>query len=683
MARDIKLQIGGNITKVQAALAELKRSGKDAAGSLDRDFKGLSGGSERLIGSFKLLSGVLGGLSLASVAKDVFNTSREFQTLRASLTTATGSVEAAGSAFADLQGFAASTPYQLQEVVTAFIKLKNLGLDPSQDALRSYGNTASSMGKSLDQMIEAVADAATGEFERLKEFGIKARQQGDQVTLTFRGVKTTIGNNSQEITAYLQKLGDTEFAGGMERQMKTLDGQVSNLKDSWDALMNAIGEAGAAGGSASVISQLTNEVQRLGAAVALFGAYKEGKIGFFEWMTSGPDDAARLVKELKDVDGTLEQLKQKVADLQSDKAGNFWWSAADEERLQAAKNQLEWYKLELGDIARLKGAAMSNSLEGRDKDLTYYEPTAAQIARGQAQGPRPLATAPSPKSVSPTEWAGPFGPRQTANAQLAADLGERLQALREALMTEEEAIESSYQKRLATIAQLRQSDLASKDDLDQLEIKAAEEKDKKLTEIAQRGNEERMRSAVSAANVIAGSTAQLFGTLAASQDQSSREGFKKYKEFSKAQAGISTALAVLNAMSTVQPWYAAVAASIVAGAMGAVQIAKIDSMEYQGARAAGGRTRGGETYLVGERGPELLTMGEDGFITPNDQIQGGGAMQQKIDVTNVFNISTGVNAVFQAEFYRMLPVIKQQSVQAVQEAMNRGGSMSRAVRRRS
>ena len=35
------------------------------------------------------------------------------------------------------------------------------------------------MGKSLNQMIEAVADATTGEFERLKEFGIKARTHGE------------------------------------------------------------------------------------------------------------------------------------------------------------------------------------------------------------------------------------------------------------------------------------------------------------------------------------------------------------------------------------------------------------------------------------------------------------------------------------------------------------------------
>jgi uncharacterized membrane protein YqgA involved in biofilm formation len=47
------------------------------------------------------------------------------------------------------------------QFINAFIKLKALGLQPSKEALTSYGNTATAMGKSLDQMIEAVADAST------------------------------------------------------------------------------------------------------------------------------------------------------------------------------------------------------------------------------------------------------------------------------------------------------------------------------------------------------------------------------------------------------------------------------------------------------------------------------------------------------------------------------------------
>lgn len=44
-------------------------------------------------------------------------------------------------------------------------------------------------------------------------------------------------------------------------------------------------------------------------------------------------------------------------------------------------------------------------------------------------------------------------------------------------------------------------------------------------------------------------------------------------------------------------------------------------------KASGGYVYPGSTYLVGEKGPELLTMGGGGYITPNDRIGGGGNVQ--------------------------------------------------------
>jgi len=153
-----------------------------------------------------------------------------------------GNEAAAKKAFETINVFAAKTPYGLEEVMTGFIKLKNMGLDPSQEALQAYGNTASSMGKSLDQMVEAVADAATGEFERLKEFGIKASSQKDKVTFTFQGVKTTVQKNSADIEGYLKNIGNTKFAGGIEAQSKTIDGQMSTLKDNFTMVSASIGK---------------------------------------------------------------------------------------------------------------------------------------------------------------------------------------------------------------------------------------------------------------------------------------------------------------------------------------------------------------------------------------------------------------------------------------------------------
>lgn len=192
-------------------------------------------------------SGIASALSIGAFATKLVSVQREFDILNSSLITVTGSSENAKQEFAWIKEFASETPYQLTEVTGAFIKMKALGLDASRDALISYGNTASAMGKDLNQMIEAVADAATGEFERLKEFGIKARKNGDDVAFTFRGVTTTVRNSASEITGYLQGLGNNDFAGAMALRAGTLDGAISNLADTWDGLFRTINDGNAGG----------------------------------------------------------------------------------------------------------------------------------------------------------------------------------------------------------------------------------------------------------------------------------------------------------------------------------------------------------------------------------------------------------------------------------------------------
>ena len=65
-------------------------------------------------------------------------------------------------------------------------------------------------------------------------------------------------------------------------------------------------------------------------------------------------------------------------------------------------------------------------------------------------------------------------------------------------------------------------------------------------------------------------------------DTSSRDGFEAAKAFSIGSAVMNTAGAVMNALATVQPYPAAIAAAAVAAATGAMQIAKIASTTYGG-----------------------------------------------------------------------------------------------------
>jgi hypothetical protein len=50
-----------------------------------------------------------------------------------------------------------------------------------------------------------------------------------------------------------------------------------------------------------------------------------------------------------------------------------------------------------------------------------------------------------------------------------------------------------------------------------------------------------------------------------------------------------------------------------------------DLIGVSGPRASGGPVSSGQTYLVGEQGPELLTMGGNGYVTPNSQLAAAGA----------------------------------------------------------
>lgn len=225
--------------RLQSALGPVGRSASRAGSEMKR-----------------LMLQVLGFAALAKVGKSIFDTNVEFERLSGALKVATGSADAGAAKFAELEKFASTTPFALEESVQAFLTLKNLGLDPSERSLKSFGNTSASMGKSLQQMIEAVADASTGEFERLKEFGIKSKQQGDKVMFTFQGVTTAVKKDAKSIQNYLIDIGETKFAGAMEEQMGRLPGVVSNFSDSLQSFFRKMGTAGFTKGMIKLINAL-------------------------------------------------------------------------------------------------------------------------------------------------------------------------------------------------------------------------------------------------------------------------------------------------------------------------------------------------------------------------------------------------------------------------------------------
>ena len=180
---------------------------------------------------------------LKDVHNQAYETRKEFAKYEAVLRNTFQSQKKANDAMKMLQQLAADTPSSLQEWTEAYIKLVNRGVKPTSQELVNMGDLAASQGKSVDQLIEAILDAMTGENERLKEFGIKASKSGETTKFSFRGVTTEVRNSEDAIKDYLLSLGRVDgIAGSMAVQMQELEGIQSNLGDTMDAFFNKVGK---------------------------------------------------------------------------------------------------------------------------------------------------------------------------------------------------------------------------------------------------------------------------------------------------------------------------------------------------------------------------------------------------------------------------------------------------------
>lgn len=291
-------------------------------GFYERGGAALGGVRDSIVGGGRaLIGGALTGTAALTTAAAMKGSSMEG--LRAQLKTAVGDRSAAE--FDRLQEFAQKTPFELENVVKAFVKLENQGLKNGDRALRSYGDTAGAMGKSLDDVTEAVLDAATGEFERLKELGIKSKTEGDKVTFTFRGVSTTVQKEAGAIQDYLIRLGEQNFAGGMEAQSKTLAGAISNMSDAFTAFLDNIFQGGLGDALKEIVADLTGVAEGSGDTAKAIGQILGDAVrDLWKWiknLTGGTGEWGAKIKSVITfvtdagrVVGTLIELLIKVAD---------------------------------------------------------------------------------------------------------------------------------------------------------------------------------------------------------------------------------------------------------------------------------------------------------------------------------------------------------------------------------
>jgi hypothetical protein len=566
------------------------------------------------------VAALAGATGFGLLVKGTIETNREFQSLEASLSTFLGSTEKAEKAFGILQQFAATTPFALREVVSGFNKLIARGLNPSISALTAFGNIASGTGKTLDQFVEAAADAAVGEFERLKEFGIKARSEGDKVVFTFKGVETEVTKSGAAISDFLVTLGETEFAGAIEKQSQTLNGAFSNLGDSFDMFKKAIGEAGfneALVNLARTFSQIAQENDGLAQSI---GRFLTGAVNAIPTAFGVVADAADLVRR------NLDFLRKSFIAVTA-----FVFTRAILQQGVA--------------FLRLAGALLTAR-----KAATIYSATSKVLTLST------LATA-----IVFAQLTGTLDKLVEGIESAVKEATELLDRTFPGLKTELDKLFPSLNKDIDALEKLAEANDVTIDSTAELDRKLSElvgtmdqgpEKAGKFADAMKKLAEQAKDTNAQLANVATRGLQSLEDNLVnvAMQTKSAKDAFK------------DMARSILADLIRLQ-----VRKAIIAPIAEALP-------GFLPGRAMGGPVTAGRPYMVGERGPELFVPGRTGGIVPNNQM-GGSA----VTVNQTINLTTGVSQTVRAEVLNMLPQIADAAKGAVMDAKRRGGSYAAAL----
>ena len=231
----ITSSMSGAFSRINNGLNSVRRGFKRFGNYAVQQFERSKQKANGLIGVLKKLLGMIAAGITIKASIDGASSMEQF---RNTLETVLKDPNKARKKLAWANRFANKTPFESQEVVEGMTKLQSYGIEgdrilktTNRTYLEMIGDMASGMGKSFDQAIEAVADARTGELERLKEFGITKSMIAD----FGKSKGLEIFNNKGQIkdmelfNKTLFEMMDSRFGGAMEKQAKTFKGGLSTI----------------------------------------------------------------------------------------------------------------------------------------------------------------------------------------------------------------------------------------------------------------------------------------------------------------------------------------------------------------------------------------------------------------------------------------------------------------------
>ena len=251
---DFEAKLSGlenDIKKINNSFNKFDSNVKNASESVSRSFKSMESSAQ----SFgNIAKSIAGGIGFSLIAKDILDTNRSMEALRAQLKAIEGSGRGAERTFKFISDFAVNTPFEIQGLTETYIKLQNFGIEPTQKVMQALTDQAAKLGGSqetLSGITLALGQAYSKgklqaeEMNQLIERGVPIYKILAEVTGQSGEALQDMAKNGELsatiIEQVIEKMGQLA-SGSNIAAMDTLNGKISNLSDSWhrfqDLLLN-------------------------------------------------------------------------------------------------------------------------------------------------------------------------------------------------------------------------------------------------------------------------------------------------------------------------------------------------------------------------------------------------------------------------------------------------------------
>ena len=217
---------------MQEQEAEIKKVTKAVDSQTGVLKKNASGWKMLMTGfAIKFASEIVDGFK--SIISTGLEASRVYEDMSARLTPLVGDLETAQKTFWSLNGLEDETATATDKLAKAFVDLGNNGLTNSNEQLKTYATIAHGTGRDINTLTDAVIAFSQGSTKALRQFGITAKDNGDTISLTYKGSTTEIEKNSKALDEYLTKLAKDNFDGVLEAKLNTISAATGRLDNAW------------------------------------------------------------------------------------------------------------------------------------------------------------------------------------------------------------------------------------------------------------------------------------------------------------------------------------------------------------------------------------------------------------------------------------------------------------------